>query len=134
MAVALMEIQRGSCYRGQLAGGDEPGVDGGVAVRGNHDHVVENVSLPFACQVEIAVIGQIQHRVFIGGGEVLDLQRMRFEGVADLRRQRAGKPLIAILADQGELDPVGNLLPLPYQLVEATIPPCRVLAPSFAGR
>ncbi len=115
----LVEVQGRSRHRGQLAGGDESGVDGGVAVRGNHHQVVENVSLPFAGKVEVAVIGQIQDRVLIGGGKVLDLERMRFQRIADPRGQGAGKTLIAILADQGELHPMGNFMPLPQQLVEA---------------
>ena len=81
--------------------------------------MVENVSLPLAGKVEIAVIGQIQDRVLIGSGKILDLERMGFEGVADARIQSARKALIAILADQGELDPARNLMPLPHQLVEA---------------
>jgi hypothetical protein len=81
--------------------------------------VVENVSVSFAGQVEVAVIGQIKDSVLIGSGGVLDLERMLYQGVADLCRERAGKALIAIFAYQGELDSIWNRTPVPDQLVEA---------------
>ena len=83
----LMEVQRRSRYWRQLAGGNESRVDGGVAIRGNGHQVVENVPLPLARKVEVAVIGEIEDRVLIGGGEVLDPECMRLERIADASGQ-----------------------------------------------
>ena len=134
MAVGLWKSNGRSGYRGQLSRGDEAGVDRSIAVGGNHHQVVENVSVPFAGKVEVAVVGQIQDRVLIGGGEVLDLERMRLQRVADPRGQRARKALIAIFADQGELDPMGNFVPLPYQLVEAFDSPVQGVGAVVGGK
>ncbi len=79
----FVEVQRRSRHRGQFAGGNEPRVDRSIAVCRNHHQVVENVSLPLAGKVEVTVIGQIEDRVLIGGGEVLDFERVRFQRIAD---------------------------------------------------
>ena len=72
----LVEVQRRSCHRGQLAGGDERRVDGRIPVCRDHHLVVENISLPLAGKVEVTVIGQIEDRVLVGGSEVLNFERV----------------------------------------------------------
>ena len=44
---------------------------------------------------------------------------MRLQGIAHAGRQGTGKALVAILADQGKLHSMGNLVSLPHEFVEA---------------
>src|SRR5205814_3603699 len=60
----------------QLAGRDQGGVNRSKSVRVNHDLVLENTSVPLAGEVEVGMVGQIEHRIFVGRRRVFDYELM----------------------------------------------------------
>ena len=73
--------------------------------------VLQNVAVALAAQIEISMIGEIQDGVFVGGGMIFDDQRISIprqsEGHCGVHR--TGKSLVAVGADQGELDRLAML-------------------------
>src|SRR5580700_6203390 len=79
----------------------------------------QNIALPLTRQVEIRMIGQIEHGIFIRGCRILHSQGSATQGVAHGRGEVAWETLIPILAHVGEFDSIRNLFGRPYYLVEA---------------
>src|SRR5579862_1532194 len=66
------------------------------------------------------MIGEIDHRVFVRGRRIIDVQAAIRQRVAHRGLQVSGKTLISILAQVLKLDAVLNRLALPDDLVETT--------------
>ncbi|MNC64029.1 hypothetical protein D3C75_1141990 [compost metagenome] len=93
----LGEVHRRTGHGGQFAGGNELAGDRCVMGRVQGRELLEYVAVACAGQVEIAVVGQVQHRGLVGGGLVLDAQLVLFvEAVGDVGLQRTGKAHLAI--------------------------------------
>ena len=114
----LAEIEGRARNRSQLSGGDKTGIDGCIAIRVDGQQIAEDVTVPFACQIEVAVIAQIDDGILIGGGGIVDLKRVLLQRVTDVSGQRSRKTLVAIRADQGKLHALGNDMRLPNTAVK----------------
>src|ERR1700691_3199506 len=79
----------------------------------------EDVAIALALQIEVRMIGQIQHSIFIGGRRILNAQGTATQGVSHSRRERARKTLLPILAHVGKFDSIRDLFRRPHHLVEA---------------
>src|ERR1700761_8941331 len=90
------KVERRSGYRRQLARRNQARIDRRVTIRGDSHDMIQNG--PLACQVEVAMIRKIENSIFVGRGEILDLEFMRGEGVTNPRAERARIALIAVLA------------------------------------
>ena len=64
---------------------------------------------------------------------VVDAQRVAFERVLDLGGHGAGEAHIAVGADVGELDAVGDSCGVPDVRSKPMGPPCSALAPLLMG-
>ena len=62
------------CIRDSIDRGDAGSID--------LQHMPQNVALPLALQIEIRMIGQSKHSIFIGSRRVLDSQSSATQGVA----------------------------------------------------
>ena len=132
------EIERGARHRSPLAGGNQGGTDRGEAGGVQRDHIAHHVARVIARQVEIAVVGQVQHRGLAGRGFVLQPQLVVFVqcvGRGDL--ELAGKAFLAIGADVAQhhlrVRPAGDGVDLPHPLVEAPKAPMQRVRPVIGG-
>ena len=91
----LAKIQRGAPNRSQFPGGYQSAVDRRKSVGIDLDDVVEDVAL--GRQIEIGMMGQVAHRLFIGGGGKFQLERIVFRNRVDRRDGKiAGKAFFAV--------------------------------------
>jgi len=74
MAVAAVEIERRALHGPQLAGGNQHRIDRREAAGVDGDFVAEDVALTGALQVEVGVVGEVDHGRLIRGRGVIDLQ------------------------------------------------------------
>ena len=70
------KVERRTRDRSQFSGGDKSRIDGSVPIGWNGEDVIQNISLTFPRQVEIAVVGQVEDSVCIRSCEILDFQRV----------------------------------------------------------
>ena len=69
----LAKIEWRSCNAPQLAGGNQPRIHRSKFVRLNHQHMLQDVAA-VRVQIEIGVIRQVQDRLLVRGGGVIDFQ------------------------------------------------------------
>ena len=117
--VRRAEIKRSPCDWRQVACGDEYLVHGSVAVRVDLDFMVQDGAIALTRQVEVGVVGQVQHRRLCGRGAVLDFEVVTVQRVGDVRRQLAGVALVTVRRNEGELHAIGQLLRAPDAVIEA---------------
>jgi hypothetical protein len=99
------EVERRPGDRGGSAGKrPQFAVDRQVGGGDQGELMVEDGLGALAGQVEIGVVGQVDHGRGAGGGAVVDAQPPVREAVAHRGPQRPGEALVAVGADQGELD------------------------------
>ena len=99
------EIKRRAGHVRDLAGGDERGIHGRVAVGVERELVVEDGARALAAQVPVRVVRQVDAGGRVGGGLHVDRQLvLRGERVRDLRRACAGEALLTGRAHVGEGD------------------------------
>ena len=118
------EIEGRARHGPQLAGRDERGVHRREAVGGNRHHVVEYVTAR-ARQVEVGVVGQVDHGGPVGFGFVAERKgAVAGESVPHAHPQGSGESLVAIGAGvrQRQRRPVPRRLGAPNRLVEAPRP------------
>ena len=90
-----MEVECRAGDRGNLAGRDEPGIDGRVTVRVQGQHMAEDVAR--ARQVEVGMLRQVDGRRLVGYGLEGNLQSIVVrERVRHRHVQRTGIALLAI--------------------------------------
>jgi hypothetical protein len=84
--------------------------------------LLENVAVPRAGQVEVAVVGEVEHRGFVGGGRVVDVQFVVVvQAIGDLGVQVAGEAHFTVLGQIAQLHPTELVLDrfgFPHPLVE----------------
>ena len=98
---------------------------------GNLQHMLEHRG--FARQIEIGVVGQVQHRRRVGGRGVIDHQRVAVEPVVHHHIQRAGKSLVAVRTVQRQPQRLAVRLGLPHPVGEAARPAVQGVA-AVVGR
>lgn len=90
----LEEVHRCALDRSQLTGRDQGGIHRCVVAGVQGGDLLENVAVTRAGEVEVAVIGEVEYRRFVGGGLVVDVQFVLVvEAVSDFGLQVAGKPI-----------------------------------------
>ena len=112
------EIEGGADDAAQFAGGDIGGIVGVEEPAGDGKNLVHGlIGLFVAGQVEIAVVGHVEHGVLIADAVINDGKGAAvFQPVGDLHGGVAGETLIAIGADKAEGDGIGamgNHIPQP---------------------
>ncbi len=119
----LEEVHRRTFDRGEFAGRNQGGIHRGVVAGMQGGDVFEDVVVTRAGKVEVTVVGEVEHRRFVGAGLVVDVQFVFVvEAVGDLGFQVAGEAHLTVLGQVGEghADRVlaFDLLGLPHMLVE----------------
>ena len=100
----LAEVKWSAFDLPQFAGGNQRVVHRSEPVGVDLNLVLQDVALALAGEIEVRVVGEIQHRVFVGGRGVVDLQLVRVgQRVGHFRGQLARIALLAIRADVGQL-------------------------------
>src|SRR5438067_10436387 len=96
------ELERRAFDRRQLAGRNERRVDRREPIGVDRQLVPQDVAVPLAREVEVAVLRQVDWRRFVGRCVVADRQlARRREGAGHTRGHRAGVLFFAILARVG---------------------------------
>ena len=91
------EVERRSGDGRRLAGRDQRRVHRRVAARVELELVVVDVPRPLAGEVEVGVVGEVDHRRLVGRRLVVDVQLVPVvEPVEDLDRQRSRVALLAV--------------------------------------
>ena len=72
------DIPRFLIHRFDPAGGDQRIVGRSVLVGDNRDLVAENIAFVVSRQIEVAVIGEVHGRGFVGRGGVVDAELVAF--------------------------------------------------------
>ncbi len=124
MRLGIVERRPGD--RGQLAGRDLPLVGGGVAAGVDEQYVLLDGAAALACQVEVAVVGEVVDGRRVGRDRVVEPQGVvGRQAVFDGGGQRAGEAFLAVRADAGEADADGvalvDRLGLPVVVIEAAV-------------
>src|SRR3990167_7201783 len=70
----LQEVHGRALDRRQFAGGNQGGIHRCVVAGVQGGDLLENVAVARAGQVEVAVVGEVEHRRFVGGGGVVAVQ------------------------------------------------------------
>ena len=100
------EIHGGTLHPSQFAGGDafcitgveEPGGEGQQLLHGG-------IHLFLACQIEVAVVGEIEHGIPVGNGIIHDVQTAAVvQAVGDLDGGLSGETLVSGGADELQCD------------------------------
>ena len=101
--LCLPEVHGGTLYLAQFAGGNALGIIRGEVTAGEAQELVHGVELFMACQVEVAVVGQVEDGVLIAGGFIFNVQRTSgVQRVGHHDAGLAGETLVAIGAFQTE--------------------------------
>ena len=118
------EIERSALDAAQLAGRDEAFVDRRELVSVDRHLVAEDIAFTRAREVEIGMVGQVDDRVLVGCGGVVDLELVIVgPGVHHGAGQVAGIAFLAVLAQVRELEALARtFLRFPYDFVEAAQP------------
>ena len=128
------EVHHRAAHRRDLAGRDQRVVHRREPVRHQHQFVAEDVALPVAGQVEVAVVRQVDDGRLVGGRGVVEPQLVPVgQRVGDRGRQRARVAFLHVRAHVGELHggAVGRRHDLrpPHALVEALHAAVQVVRP-----
>ena len=105
------EIHGGARHTSQLAGGDILGIIGIEEPAGDGQQLLHGgVGLFVTCQVEIAVVGEVEHRIPVGDGIIDDVQAaVVIQGVSHIHGGIAGVALISMGAVKPEGEGIGLL-------------------------
>ncbi len=122
----LEEVHRCAGDGRQFARRDQRVVDRGVVRSVKGGNLFEHIAAACARQVEIAVVGQVQHRGFVGDGAVVDFQLVLVvQAVGDFSLQRARETHLAVRRHVGQLhaDRISGpgFFRLPESLVETLV-------------
>ena len=71
------EIKRRAFHRTQLARGDQVLVHRSESIGVDHDFMIQNVAVPFALQIEIAVLAEVHRSSFVGRRFIIKDQFIR---------------------------------------------------------
>ena len=115
------EIHRGAFDTAQFAGGDILGIVGIEEPAGNGEDLIHgSIYLFVACQVEVAVVGEIEDGILIADGFIDDVQTLVIiQGIGDTDGGVAGEALIAVGAEQLQgHGSVSDFYGLPHPLEE----------------
>lgn len=116
------EVHGGTGNAALFAGGDVLGIIGGEEPSGDGQQLIHGaVRLLLACQIEIGVVGQIEHGVLVRNGIIDDVQPVGgIQLVGDPDHRIAGEALIHVGAIQPEGDGgIGDILRSPQAGVVA---------------
>src|SRR5690348_3289907 len=103
------KIEGSACDIFEFSGGNEGGVDGGELIRVDFHFFAEDVAVPFSGEIEIRMIGDIEDRVFIGGGGIIDAELVGFgERVNNAGGEIARIAFLAVLAEISEFEGFGG--------------------------
>lgn len=110
------EVHGGALHAAQFAGGDGLGVIGVKEAGGQRQHLIHGgIGMLMTPEVEIAVVGHVEHGVLIADRVIADVQAaFGIQAVGDPDNGIAGEALIAVGAVQFQGDGgvgVGNQLP-----------------------
>src|ERR1039458_3175683 len=92
----------------------------------------KSVSLPG--EIEIRMIGQVDHCVFVGRSPVLNLQIPLDQCIAHGGRQVPWKSRLAVLAQVSQFDAVGDRFGLPYDVVKTMRPAMQSVLSIVSGQ
>ena len=123
----LTEVERGAFDRRDLTGWDEIGADRGEATA-CHVHLVFEVSLTRACasEVEVRVVCEVDNRLFVGGGFVIDPELVVFsKRVSNRGGELARVAFLHIRRDVRKLDTIAFDCRVPVPFVEAARAPVK---------
>ena len=98
------EVDGGVFDGSDLAGGDQMGIDGRIAVGVDLHDVGEDVGFAGVFEVEIGVVGEVDGGGLGGGGEVVDAEGVADEGVGDGDVDGAGVTFRAVGIGEGEAE------------------------------
>ena len=123
-----VEIERRPRYRTQSAFGNHRVVGRRNVIGIDPEYVIENGLVPFAVQVEIGVIGQIDRRLFVCARTVNDFplavgKRIRYGYV-----QHPRIVLLSVLGNGAEHERVAVDLRIPYLFIEAFLAAVQMVA------
>ena len=94
------KIQRGVFDILDFTGGDEGLISGGIKIGVDQDLVIEDIPVTSACEVKIAVIGEIDDGGFVGGGLVVNFQFVFVgQGVGDGTIEISWKAFVTVFAE-----------------------------------
>ena len=101
--------------------GYQPGIDRQKLIRIQGDEMAENIAFARSFQIEIGMIGQVQHGWLVGDGKVVEAQVVVIgERVGNGCREIAGIAFFAILALIGQFErATGQFARGPDAFVEA---------------
>src|SRR3954470_2887880 len=99
-----LEVERGPLYRREYARGNQRRVDRREGVGRQRQLVIEYVAARSSAEVEVRVLGQIDHRWRVGGCLVLQVNGVVRDPVRDGNVQRAGIALLPCGTDATEGD------------------------------
>nr|WP_254453605.1 hypothetical protein [Siccirubricoccus sp. G192] len=122
-AAGCQEIEGRAGHRTQLPGRDQGRIHGREASGGKGERMVQDVAA--AGQVEVAVVGEVEHGRPAGAGLIVDRERaIPCQRIAHRNPQRAGEALVAVRAEMREGQRTAARLRrrLPQRPVEALRP------------
>jgi len=97
------EVHRRTGHRRQLPGRDQFGGDRRVMAGVDHGDLLENVAIAGAGQVEVTVVGQVEHGRFVGAGLVVDAQFVVVgQAIGDFGGQIARETHLAVGREVGQ--------------------------------
>ena len=128
------QVERGAKHRAQLAQRDEVGGHGGVGVGLHREEVAVDPVARSTVEVEVGVVGEVDHRGRGGRRPVVHRDRGRGDLVGHLDAQLARKALVPVWADQLEPHPrTRDRRRAPHPAVEAVRPTVQRVA-ALVGR
>src|ERR1700676_52675 len=113
------KIERRPLHCFQLSRRNERRVYRGHAGSVDLEHCRENIAIALSLQVEIGMIGEIEHRMFVGCCRILDSQSATAHGISHMSGKCSRKTLIATFAHMSEFETIRNFFRFPDDLVEA---------------
>ena len=119
-SLGLTEVERGALYLGD-ARRDELVIDRSIVVRVDGELVIHNRGAWDAGEVEVAVVGEVNHRLLVRRRFVLDVDGIVIrQGISNLDVEVAREASLAVLREVGEFDRLGRrLVSCPHLPVEA---------------
>ncbi len=99
------EVHGGARHLRQIPCGDALGIGQGEAPGRQAQELVHGLFRPvMACQVEVAVVGEIKYRVPVADGTVADPQAVGFHGVGHIDGGISREALVPVGAQEPEMD------------------------------
>ena len=117
------EIQGRTLHGTKFTRGNQVLIHGRELVGIDHDLVIQNVAVPGALQIEVAVLAHIDGSRFVGLGFIVNDECIPIgQGVGDRNLEIARKPFLAVLAEIAKCDAVPALqrFAVPHNLVESS--------------